>query len=120
MQLIRQFEVSTPGVRVEYTEFNTSELYPEIRRGDSPADVVISSAMDLQAKLVNSGLAHAFRPANAGNVPAWAQWRDEPYGFTFEPVGHGLQSRGICSKGTAAQTATRASASICWTTARTS
>ncbi|EIM76081.1 periplasmic iron-binding protein [Nitratireductor aquibiodomus RA22] len=86
MQLIRRFEVSTPGVRVEYTEFNTSELYAEIRRGDSPADVVISSAMDLQAKLVNSGLAHAFKPTNARNVPAWAQWRDELYGFTFEPV----------------------------------
>ena len=85
MQLIRQFEVSTPGVRVEYTEFNTSELYPEIRRGDSPADVVISSAMDLQAKLVNSGLAHAFRPANAGNVPPGRNGATSPTDSPLSP-----------------------------------
>lgn len=85
-ELIRRFEAETPGVRVEYNEFNTSELYAEVRTGKSPADVVISSAMDLQAKLVNSGLAYPFRPANADRLPDWAQWRGELYGFTFEPV----------------------------------
>ncbi|MHC5656138.1 ABC transporter substrate-binding protein [Stappia sp. ICDLI1TA098] len=85
-EVISRFEAAYPGVRVEYVEFNTSELYAAIATGSAAADVVISSSMDLQAKLVNSGMAFAFRPPNADTLPDWAQWRGELYGFTWEPV----------------------------------
>lgn len=85
-ELIAHFERANPGIDVAYTEFNTSELYAAVAEGAGTVDVVISSAMDLQAKLVNSGMAHAFHPPSARNLPDWAQWRDELYGFTYEPV----------------------------------
>lgn len=85
--LIAGFESANPGVRVEYTEYNTSELHAAVAAGGGAGmDVVISSAMDLQVDLVNRGLAVAFRPRDADRMPYWASWRDELWGFTFEPV----------------------------------
>lgn len=85
-ELIRRFELANPSIDVDYAEFNTSELYEAVLEDDETVDVVISSAMDLQAKLVNNGMAYAFRPSNADDLPDWAQWREELYGFTYEPV----------------------------------
>ena len=85
--LIAGFEAANPGVTVEYTEYNTAELHRSVlAAGGAGMDVVISSAMDLQVDLVNRGLARSFRPPDTRNVPAWASWRDELWGFTFEPV----------------------------------
>lgn len=85
--LIAGFEAANPDVRVIYTEYNTAELHAAVlSSGGAGMDVVISSAMDLQVDLVNRGLAVAFRPRDAGTLPAWAAWRDELWGFTFEPV----------------------------------
>jgi two-component system, OmpR family, sensor histidine kinase TctE len=51
-----------------------------------PPDLLISSAADLQLKLANDG--HALRHASPwlAGVPAWAQWRGEVIGFTYEPA----------------------------------
>lgn len=93
--LIAGFEAANPGVRVAYTEYNTSELHAAVlASGGAGMDVVISSAMDLQVDLVNRGLARAFRPFDAplgaplgaDSQADWASWRDELWGFTFEPV----------------------------------
>ena len=85
--LIAGFEAANPGVRVNYTEYNTSELHAAvIGSGGAGMDVVISSAMDLQVDLVNRGLAQAFRPRSAETLPDWASWRNEIWGFTLEPV----------------------------------
>ena len=85
--LIAGFEAANPGVQVVYTEYNTAELHTAVLDGSGAGmDVVISSAMDLQVDLVNRGLALPFRPRDAGTVPDWARWRDELWGFTFEPV----------------------------------
>jgi iron(III) transport system substrate-binding protein len=35
---------------------------------------------------VNRGLARPFRPPDFDTLPYWASWRDELWGFTFEPV----------------------------------
>lgn len=85
-ELIARFEANHPAVRINYVEYNTSELYEAIASESHAVDVVISSAMDLQAKLVNSGDAYAFQPPNVEALPEWAQWRGELYGFTWEPV----------------------------------
>ncbi|MGF1659197.1 MAG: hypothetical protein ACFCUS_07190 [Rubrimonas sp.] len=69
------------------TECNTAELHAAVLDGGGAGmDVVISSAMDLQVDLVNCGLARAFRPLDAEAPPEWASWRDELWGFAFEPV----------------------------------
>lgn len=88
--VIDRFEARYPDVTVHYTEMITSDLFQEVlSRGKHPgfgADLVISSAMDMQVKLVNEGYA---RPANlqyGDALPDWASWRDELFGFTFEPV----------------------------------
>lgn len=85
-EVIARFEATHPAVKVDYVEYNTSELYEAIASHSHLVDVVISSSMDLQAKLVNSGDAYAFRPPNADALPEWAHWRGELYGFTWEPV----------------------------------
>ena len=84
--LISAFEAAHPGIEVRYTEFQTSDLYKAVLKGGGRPDVVISSAMDLQTALVNDGLAQPFTPDIPNALPAWASWRHELYGFTFEPV----------------------------------
>ena len=37
-------------------------------------------------KLVNDGWTQPHRSADTTLVPAWANWRDEAYGFTLEPA----------------------------------
>ncbi|TMV84583.1 ABC transporter substrate-binding protein [Thioclava sp. BHET1] len=84
--VVEAFEAGHPDIHVAYTEFQTSDLYDRMLSGDKTADVVISSAMDLQTDLVNRGMARPFQPSGADSLPDWAKWRGELYGFTFEPV----------------------------------
>ena len=68
---------------------NSTEVYNRFisrTRPAAAADVLWSSAMDLQVKLVNDGpMALRSRP-RAPKLPAWAEWKDKAYGTTFEPV----------------------------------
>ena len=49
-------------------------------------DLVISSAMDLQMKLANDGLARPHVSDATGTLPGWARWRDELFALAQEPV----------------------------------
>ena len=88
--LIRAFEVAYPGVRVDYVEMDSAVLdrrfVAEGAANRTNADVLWSSAMDLQFKLVNDGFAQAYRSPEGDNLPEWANWKNEAYGTTFEPV----------------------------------
>lgn len=85
--VIDAFLLSHP-MRVYYQEFQTSDLYNTLRRLPDAAmpDIVISSAADLQVKLVNDGFAQRFEDPVMERIPEWARWRQEAFGFTFEPV----------------------------------
>ena len=86
--LLRDFQSLHPGVAITYADFNTNELYTSIvepQHGAVP-DLAISSAMDLQAKLVNDGWTQPHVSDLTARLPAWANWRDEAFGFTFEPA----------------------------------
>lgn len=87
--VIDDFEALHPGVKVEYHDMGSAEVYSrvvaEAVRGQGP-DVVWSSAMDLQVKLVNDGYAQPHRSAETAALPAWAKWQDEAFGTTYEPV----------------------------------
>jgi two-component system sensor histidine kinase TctE len=86
--LIDRFEAENPDVAVRYLELGTLEIYDGTRSGTiTPApDVLISSAADLQVRLVNDGFALTHASAATQRLPAWARWRDEAFGFTFEPL----------------------------------
>jgi iron(III) transport system substrate-binding protein len=88
--LVADFEALYPGVKVEYVEMNSSEVYgrfvAETLADGASADVTWSSSMDLQIKLANDHYADTYRSAEVRNLPEWAVWRDEAYGTTFEPV----------------------------------
>ena len=54
--------------------------------------------MDLQMRLVNDGYALPYRSAETAAMPAWAKWKDEAFGITFEPVCFVYNSRKIAQK----------------------
>ncbi|WP_293861723.1 extracellular solute-binding protein [uncultured Alsobacter sp.] len=86
--LILDFQQLRPDVSVVYTELDTVDLNSRYLEGSlkpSP-DMLISSAIDLQVKLANDGHALAHDSALTRALPAWARWRGEVFGFTFEPA----------------------------------
>lgn len=87
--LVAAFEGRHPGVRVEFHDMATAQAYERFRTESAAgpsADVVWSSAMDLQMKLVNDGYAQAHHSAETTALPSWAVWREEAYGTSFEPT----------------------------------
>ena len=86
--LVLDFQRAYPDVTVEYVDAGTSELYARAVKDaetDKP-DLLISSAADLQVKLVNDGHTQPHIPADSQSLPGWANWRNEAFGFTFEPA----------------------------------
>ena len=88
--LIKDFEAAFPGVKVEYTDMNSTEVYSrftsESAANAASADTVWSSAMDLQLKLAAEGFAAVYKSPEAGALPDWARWKDTVYATTFEPI----------------------------------
>jgi iron(III) transport system substrate-binding protein len=88
--ILEAFAKRIPDVAIRYREIKTNELYQLAVQGctgNAPAaDLVISSAMDLQVKLVNDGCAQPNRSTPVEALPSWANWRDEVVGLTYEPA----------------------------------
>lgn len=90
--LIREFRSLYPAIKVDYSDMSTTELYNRFvaevgAGGGASADVTWSSAMDLQVKLVNDGYAQPHRSAETAQLPDWANWKNEAFGTTYEPIG---------------------------------
>ncbi len=88
--LIKDFTALYPNVKVEYNDMNSTEMYnrfiAEVASGQGSADVMWSSAMDLQVKLVDDGQALTYASPEASKLPAWAVYRNQAYGTTYEPA----------------------------------
>ena len=88
--IVKDFEALYPGIKVEYNDLNSTELYNrfigEAAAGGATGDITWSSAMDLQVKLVNDGHALTYKSPEAAKLPAWAVWKDQAYGSTYEPI----------------------------------
>ncbi len=88
--LVSAFQEKFPGIAIDYHELNTIELHQrvigETDAGETTADLALSSAMDLQIKLVNDGYGRAYYSGETKVLPGWANWRDEAFGFTYEPA----------------------------------
>lgn len=86
--LIDVFQDQNQNVEIQYFDLQTLDIYERVIEesdgGQNTADLVISSAMDLQVKLANDGYALAVRPTDA-QWPSWAKWQDSAFGLTFEP-----------------------------------
>lgn len=91
--LLDDFSDRNPNVEVEYQWMSSEKLDRYIRQQTDPQpDVTISSVMHLQLRLVNDGYALEHRRTDRENLdnpmphPDWSQWRDELFGFSFEPA----------------------------------
>ena len=79
------FQATRPAIGIDYTVTSSTELHRAIT-DNSSFDLAISSAMDLQFKLANDGLAQPYRSAVTDSLPVWATWRQLIFAFTSEPA----------------------------------
>jgi ABC-type Fe3+ transport system substrate-binding protein len=82
------FQKEHPKIEIDYRLYETVPLYQQAvaAANEKPAaDLLISSAMDLQVKLANDGHVQQALIATRG-LPDWAIWRNEIFGFTLEPA----------------------------------
>lgn len=88
--VIEAYQAENTDTAIEYFEILTAELYDLIRTkkelDNRRPDIVISAAMDMQFKLVNDGFALRHQSQQTSSLPTWANWRNEAFGFTFEPA----------------------------------
>lgn len=84
--LLDAFERAHPEIDLNYHDKSTLEVDRMIREANPAPDVVISSAMPWQMARVNDGLAQPLNSGVAQKWPEWAKWRNEVFGFTFEPI----------------------------------
>jgi len=88
--VLHGFARSAPDLRIVYEQRSTNEIYAlasaACGKGEAAADVLISSSIDQQIKLVNDGCALSHVSARTEALPKWANWRDEVFGLTSEPA----------------------------------
>src|SRR5229473_300425 len=88
--LLKDFGALHPKITVEYNDMNSTEVYnrfvSEVAAGGGSADLLWSSAMDLQIKLANDGSAQEYKSPEASGLPGWALWKNEAFGTTYEPI----------------------------------
>ncbi|SHK50928.1 iron(III) transport system substrate-binding protein [Shimia gijangensis] len=87
--IIDQYLKEHPDWSVEYLVATTAAIDQTFRKNPDQFDIVISSAMDLQLKLVNDGFALELSEIDHHD---WAQWRQRLFAFTAEPAAIVLNS----------------------------
>ncbi len=87
--LITAFNKLYPHVIVKYTNGRSSALTDlflhETSKHQPSADVIWTTAVDLQAKLINDGYAQAYSSPEKTRIPGWAVWNDQGYAPSVEP-----------------------------------
>ena len=85
---IAGFQAQHADIGVTYEEWDSRPLYEGFLDGSLgiTPDMLISSASDLQLKLANDGHALGYDSPYLAALPDWAHWRNEVFGFTFEPA----------------------------------
>lgn len=88
--VLEAFVAGRAGLRVVYEQWPSNALYRQAdaacRGGAPPADVVMSSAVDQQVRLVNDGCAAPHVSAATRRLAPELNWRDELFGVTLEPA----------------------------------
>lgn len=87
--VVRDYQRLRPGTQIVYVDLVAQDIYRAALaakgRGDG-ADLLVSSAMDLQTKLVNDGHALSHRSPQTEAAPEWSRWREEVFGISYEPA----------------------------------
>jgi len=88
--LLADFRALYPRIETVYSKANSYDIYNRIvespSSSDGAGDVIWSSAMDLQVKLVNDGYAQPYVSKEIAHIPDWAVWKNEAYAITAEPI----------------------------------
>ncbi|WP_423821344.1 ABC transporter substrate-binding protein [Salinisphaera sp. SPP-AMP-43] len=84
--MLDRFAAHHPDIELHYQDLSTPQVNRRVRNEDAPPDVVISSAMPAQMRLVNAGYAARLDSSASRDWPASAKWRNSVFGFSFEPV----------------------------------
>ena len=88
--LVKDFQALYPRIEVLYQDMNSTDLdtgyLSDLLTTPTTADILWSSAMDLQFRLVASGHAQAYDSPEIGALPQWAVWRNMAFGTTYEPI----------------------------------
>lgn len=76
--IIKRFQSRHGNVSIYYAQASTVDCYQEvISQSAAPYDLVISSSMDLQVKLVNDGYAQHHRSATTRQLPDFMRWKNK-------------------------------------------
>jgi iron(III) transport system substrate-binding protein len=88
--LLNAFRHAHPGLTVTYVEMSARALNDHfldaVAKGGETPDFLWSSAMDLQIKLTNDGYAQSYDSPEAKALPDWANWKNQAWGVTAEPI----------------------------------
>jgi len=86
--ILKAFVETYPATKVAYYDVNSLELYHKVMaEKDRPkASLIVSSAMDLQLKLVNDAYAKTYQSSMTQALPEMAKWRNQIFAFSLEPV----------------------------------
>jgi iron(III) transport system substrate-binding protein len=89
--VVAEFKRRFPDIKVFYADVGSTEMYDryvrETRARQYSADIVWSSAMDLQIKLINDGYAQQYASPEKPYLPSTAVWKNMGFGVTAEPIG---------------------------------
>lgn len=88
--LLNDFRSLYPFIQIEYNDLGTQQIYDrfisETAARAKSADLLWSSAMELQVKLASEGYALPYDSPEAKNWPANARLENLAYGTTLEPA----------------------------------
>ncbi|MEG8016757.1 ABC transporter substrate-binding protein [Sphingomonas sp. LR55] len=91
LPVVVAFRKRYPGITVLYADLGSTEMYrrfvTETRARKLSADLVWSSAMDLQVKLINDGFAQGYASPEKPALPPVSVWKNMGFGVTAEPIG---------------------------------
>jgi len=81
--VITDYQTLHPTVEITFEETSSQHIDPS---HSTPPDLIISTGMDLQTRLVNAGHALSWRSPHTAALPAWAHWRQQLFAIGYEPV----------------------------------
>lgn len=85
--VLRAYSALNPAVSITYSTASSSDIYRAVSNAEHDFHLIMSSAMDLQMKLVNDGFAKPVSFLERVNLPDWSHWQNKLYGFSLEPIG---------------------------------
>jgi iron(III) transport system substrate-binding protein len=88
--LIDDFQLLYPRIEILYQDMNSTDLdstyLSDLLTSPTSADILWSSAMDLQFNHAKSGHALAYESPEIAKLPAWAVWQNRAFATTYEPA----------------------------------